>query len=957
MEQLTRLLAKLATYNDSEEGRVLVEKAAQFAERCHEGFFRLDGSPYILHPIAVATILSEWQAPPEILAAALLHDVFKRQYSHVPSLTTLEANFTPSLISLVNDVASLGGWGPALIQASVEVSAEQVQESSLNGSEQFASSYWRVSGIGSETQESNLNSSERSSWAVVVLQRNPMAVVIKLADRLHNLRSYDALPDLLHHEGGKRFAAAILNIFAPFADRLGMWHVKKELEDGAFRIYNNERYTELNNYADAVLANVPIDEHVSNLEKVLQKHGMEVKVLKQLNHRFSIYRQQIAHIDREVPPTDIFSVVVVVKSKEEDCYRTLGVVHSTWRSLGEVYDNIATPRPNGYRTLYTRVSESSLGAFKVLIRTEAMHLVAEYGITAKWRGISEELLPRIDPLPERPRDHIMAITPKGDVKYLPKGATPIDFAYSIHQGIGHRCTQAWVNGSQAALEAPLPDGAVVDIIVSRGVAEPSRDWLQYVVTTTAREAIEKWTRQQIDVELLIEASDRVGLLKDVIDVISARGINILYLYAEVLAGSKASIRIRLRQIGKVELENLERDIKKLPQITHTQRQPLAEATDQAHPRSKTWSPIGNPYSLDPVAGSGFKGRKREVQGIVDRLRGRDRDSTLLIWGQQRIGKTSLLYHLERDALPSKTYLIVYVTLHAVLDQPIGYFLHHIVKQIEQKVQKEEVKAPQLRRMKREPISYFQWFIDRLEQAMGPQSLLIILDEFQGIGTIKEEGATRQDVFSSIRSIVQRGIAVNFLLCGGGMPERLLAQSGLKPLLAIVDSIKIGSLEREAARAVVTELDPSLRYDDQAVEKLLEVTRYHPCYLKYLCKELFIARTRQRITLADVERVIEQTMEWGPKLEGLINHFWAMDLQDSDLAHKNEKVLIAIARGADSSGWTTFDRIAEQTHPKIADGELPGLLANLTDYGSIDADRLNYRVQTPLLELWLQRCAH
>ena len=190
-----------------------------------------------------------------------------------------------------------------------------------------------------------------------------------------------------------------------------------------------------------------------------------------------------------------------------------------------------------------------------------------------------------------------------------------------------------------------------------------------------------------------------------------------------------------------------------------------------------------------------------------------------------------------------------------------------------------------------------------------------------------------------------------------MPERLLAQSGLKPLLAIVDPIKIGSLERDAARAVVTELDRSLQYDDQAVEKLLEVTRYHPCYLQYLCRELYIARTRPRITLADVDRVIEQTMEWGPKLEGLINHFWAMDLQDSDLAHRNEKVLIAIARGADSSGWTTFDKVAEQTHPKIADGELPGLLANLTDYGSIEADRLNYRVQTPLLELWLQRCAH
>ena len=190
-----------------------------------------------------------------------------------------------------------------------------------------------------------------------------------------------------------------------------------------------------------------------------------------------------------------------------------------------------------------------------------------------------------------------------------------------------------------------------------------------------------------------------------------------------------------------------------------------------------------------------------------------------------------------------------------------------------------------------------------------------------------------------------------------MPERLLAQSGLKPLLAIVDSIKIGSLEREAARAVVTELDPSLQYDDQAVEKLLEVTRYHPCYLKYLCRELYITRTRPRITLTDVEKVIEQTMEWRPKLEGLINHFWAMDLQDSDLATKHRHVLSAIASGVGSSGWATFDRIADQTYPKVTDKELPGLLANLTDYGSIDADRLNYRVQIPFLELWLQRCAH
>src|SRR5215471_5231649 len=173
MKELIQLLAKLATYDDSEEGGVLVEKAAQFAKTCHAGFSRLDGSPYILHPIAVATILSEWQAPPEILAAALLHDVFKRQYTRVPSLTTLHANFTPSLVSLVQDVASLGELGPALSQASVEISTNQVQEKNSNGSERFSPRSWDVSGFDWRTQASNLNSSLRPSWAVVVLQRNP----------------------------------------------------------------------------------------------------------------------------------------------------------------------------------------------------------------------------------------------------------------------------------------------------------------------------------------------------------------------------------------------------------------------------------------------------------------------------------------------------------------------------------------------------------------------------------------------------------------------------------------------------------------------------------------------------------------------------------------------------------------------------------------------------------------
>ncbi len=935
MKELTQFLTNLERYDDSED-RVLVAKAAHFAERYHEGFSRLDGSPYMLHPIAVASILSEWHAPPVILAAALLHDVFKQRYSHVPSLAALEAEFPPSLVSLVKDVASLGELGPSLTQKRVEVYAEQALES-------------------------NLRSNQRFLWAMVLLQRDPMAVVIKLADRLHNLHMHDALPEVIRQETEKWFAAATLNIFAPLADRLGMQRVKETLEDDAFCLYNYERYVSVDASLREVLANVPIDDRVSHLEQILQKRGIQAKVIGQSRHRYAIFRKQLASATREVTPDDILYIVVVVPSVD-DCYRTLGVVHSTWRPLSEVYDTIAIPRPNGYRALHTRTFEPSLGAIRVVIRTEAMHLVADYGITAKWQGVDEEFLPMIDPLPKRPDGHIMAITPKGEIKYLPEGATPIDFAYAIHEEVGHRCMQAWVNGNQVPLEAPLEEGSVVDVIVSRGVAGPNQEWLQHVVTATAREAIEKWTRRQTYLELIVEGTDRVGLLKDVVDCISMKGINILYSHSDVLV-DKASFHLVLHVIGPAMLDDLEKELKGIPQITHVRLQ-ITESIPQAliHATvpngASTLPPIVSgtptPYALTPVVGRNFKGREREVQEIVDRLRGRERDNPLLIWGQQRIGKTSLLWHLEKDVLQNETYLIVYVTLHDGLHQPMGYFLHRIALVIEQKVQREELKAPHPHRIRREPVIHFQRFIDHLEQVIGPQSLLIILDEFQGIGTLKEEGATRQDVFSYFRSLLQRGVTVNFLFCGGGVPEHLLTQSGLSSLLSVVDPIKVGSLEKEAARALVTELDASLHYEDQAVKKLLEITDCHPCYLKYLCRELYVTRTSQRIALTDVERVIAQTMEWGPKLEGLIQHFWEMDLQSPALAKKNKEVLAAIASEADSSRWVTYDKLAERMHPYLAEEELLGLLANLAGYGSIDMSSSNYRIHLPLLDLWFQR---
>jgi hypothetical protein len=428
----------------------------------------------------------------------------------------------------------------------------------------------------------------------------------------------------------------------------------------------------------------------------------------------------------------------------------------------------------------------------------------------------------------------------------------------------------------------------------------------------------------------------------------------LQVHAEVIGG-RAIIHTRIQGISTSVLEGLEREIKGLPQVTHAHWENFSEATSQADPHAIAQAQRStNPYSYSsPALGDVFKGREREVQEVVDRLRGNDRSNALLIWGQQRIGKTSLLLHLERDVLPNEKYLIVYITLQDVEGQPIGNFLHKIALEIQSKLQREEVRVPHLDKMKQEPIRHFQEFTGQLKQMLGPQNLLIILDEFQGIGTLKEEGATKQEVFSYFRSLVQHGMLVNFLLCGGGIHNHLLAQSEIRSFLALADSIKVGSLDKKAAVALVTELDRSLHYHDQAVERLLEVTDCHPCYLTFLCKELYQSRTPQSITLADVERVIGQIVEWPPKLESTVNHFWFMGLQSSALAKKHKHILSAIAGGADSSRWMTFDKIAERTQSGMTSGELPALLANLADYGSIDRNGSNYRVHMPLLELWLR----
>lgn len=925
MEEVSQFLKTVETYIDL-KGIDLVTAAAEFAEKSHHTFLRINHTPYFLHSVGVASLLSAWKAPPEVLAAALLHDVFKPKYAHQPRATELEKHFPPQVVSLVEDVTQLSGFGPTLMRR--HISRDKLESASYR---------------------------DHYSWAAVILHKNPVAVVIKIADRIQNLDSLAVLPP----EKQLYFALSVLNVFAPLAERLGMRAASRILQDGCFRILHPEAYINIAAKVNEVSESEWGKTLVADLQQTLDASHLSAHVVPHVSHCFGIFSRQQGSAKRNVAPNDILSFFVLVNS-EDDCFRALRLVHQLWRPLHEFYDYISAPKPNGYAALHTRVLALPTVAFRVCIQSERMNLVAEHGITARWQGVEEKYLPLVEPLPPRPADHFIFITPGGDVKYLPEGSTAVDFAYSIHPQVGHRSVQALVNGTPTSLELPLPDGAVVEIVLGRGKLGPNKDWLRSVMTHTAREAIEKWVQQQNEMEIIIEALDRVALLKDITDTISVRGINMLFLDARVLPDGKAIIRIGVRELDLTEIEELIGVLQDLPMVLHVERKELTGLALQAASQVAAEVRDENPYTLNPVVGRDFKGREREVQDIVNRLRGRHRGNPLLVWGQQRIGKTSLLWHLEHDVLQSPGSIIVYTSLQEVKGEPIGYFLHRIAYRIETKVQRADVKAPTLGKLKSEPISYFQRFIDRLEQVLGPQTLLILVDEIQEAATLREIGTTRLDVFSNFRSIMQTGVVTNFIFCGGGIYQEFVTRSGLSPLLSLLDAVKVEELDMEAAKALITEIEPSLEYTDDAVKRLLEVTQRHPCYLKYLCNRLYQSRTQPKITLIDVEKVLDQSIRWAPTLEGMLEHFWKMGLDSVEGTHKLEQfekyklILLEVAKGENSSRRITFDRLAEHTSKYIDEPELPILLKHLTDYGSLEESNANYHIHLPLLEYWLRR---
>jgi len=490
-ERIGEILAELPGGFAATEARGLIRRAYAFAERAHEGQVRKSGEPYIIHPLNVAHILAELSFEPAVIAAGLLHDVLE---DCDVTREEIRQEFGESVLVLVEGVTKL------------ERVEKRVKEDTA--------------------RERNLQEMESLRKLLMAMANDDLHVIfIKLADRLHNMRTLEYLfPD-----SQIRMARETLQIFAPLANRLGIWVWKAELEDLSFRYLNPKTYYEL---ADLLatrreLRQERVQMHAQQLRDALSTGGVRADIKGRPKHIFSIYHKMRR---KNVPFAQIYDVegLRVTVDTEPQCYQVLGIAHSLWTPVpGEFDDYIAHPKSNGYQSLHTAVIGDDGSSLEIQIRTREMDYFAEYGYAAHWRykerGVraNSQLMEQISSIQQSVKeltsetkdardfvdsirldvfqDRVFAFTPKGKVVDLPTGATPLDFAYYVHTEVGHGCRGARVNGRWTNLDYQLQTGDQVRIITGRK-GGPSRDWLNedlgYVKTNRARQKIRHWFRRQ-----------------------------------------------------------------------------------------------------------------------------------------------------------------------------------------------------------------------------------------------------------------------------------------------------------------------------------------------------------------------------------------------------------------------------------------------------------------------------
>ncbi|HZX21119.1 MAG TPA: bifunctional (p)ppGpp synthetase/guanosine-3',5'-bis(diphosphate) 3'-pyrophosphohydrolase, partial [Clostridia bacterium] len=458
----------------------LVVKAYNFAENAHQNQYRKSGEKYFIHPVEVAKILIELKMDSSAIAAGLLHDVIEdTNYGY----DKIKSEFGEEVADLVEGVTKI---------------------TRLN----FSSK--------EERQAENLRK------MILAMAKDIRIILIKLADRLHNMRT------LKYHNGEKQREKAMetLEIYVPIADRLGISRIKWELEDLCLRYIDPEGYYDL---VDKVAKKRHdreefINNVIDNLKDKLREFNIENEITGRPKHFYSIYKKMKDQNKTFEEIFDFMAVRVLVKGVK-DCYGALGVVHTIWKPIpGRFKDYVAMPKPNMYQSLHTTVIGPEGDLFEIQIRTWEMHKIAEYGIAAHWK-YKEGKTGNVDQQTDKklawlrqmiewekevkdPREfmeslkidlftnEVFVFTPKGEVINLPAGSTPIDFAYKIHSGVGNTCIGAKVNGRIVPLDYKLKNSDIVQILTSSGSTGPSRDWLKIVKSSQAKTKIRQWFKKE-----------------------------------------------------------------------------------------------------------------------------------------------------------------------------------------------------------------------------------------------------------------------------------------------------------------------------------------------------------------------------------------------------------------------------------------------------------------------------
>lgn len=491
------LIARVKQYHPSADIS-LIEKAYQVANTAHKEQKRKSGEPYIIHPLCVAIILADLEMDKETIAAGLLHDVVE---DTVMTKEQLAAEFGDEIAQLVDGVTKL-------TQLSYDADKIEVQAENLR--KMFLS-----------------------------MAKDIRVIIIKLADRLHNMRTLK----YMRPEKQKEKARETMDIYAPIAQRLGISKVKIELDDLSLKYLEPDVYYDL--VEKIALRKGSREEYVQALVKEVGNHikeaGIEAQVDGRVKHFFSIYRKMVNQ-DKTIDQIyDLFAIRIIVDTVK-DCYAALGVIHEMYKPIpGRFKDYIAMPKPNRYQSLHTTLIGRNGQPFEVQIRTYEMHRVAEYGIAAHWKykeaanggntqHQEEEKMSWLRQILEWQKDMsdnkefmsllkndldlfsdtVFCFTPSGDVKNLPNGSTPIDFAYSIHSAVGNNMIGAKVNSKLVPIDYVIQNGDRVEVLTSQNTKGPSRDWLKIVKSTQAKNKINQWFKSELKDENISKGKEMVA---------------------------------------------------------------------------------------------------------------------------------------------------------------------------------------------------------------------------------------------------------------------------------------------------------------------------------------------------------------------------------------------------------------------------------------------------------------